>query len=330
MIIKELEQLEAKDRREQAGYDAEFQLAFYLRRAFKDDPNLLVFNNLRFEKAGDVCQIDHLILHPFGIILIESKSVTTRVQINELGEWTRSINGLESGMPSPILQAQRQGDFLHIYLEESVESLLSKRVLLGQSHFTKMPIDILVAISDSGIIDRTKSKELDCVCKAERITERIKDIYTKYLKADSVFALSLMAPFSFNQKEMSRISQFLVNAHKPKDPQTHQTEKPKIVSSPSVISAQKGAFDLNRKSRRESNKTAETQFCPGCHSQNLDIWYSYSYFFKCLDCRKNITIKNFCPTCGNLEKIRKSGIEFFSECEKCSTSKRFHQNSAIK
>jgi hypothetical protein len=91
MIIKELDRIETTDKFEQAGYRAESQLAFYLNREFKDDPLFLVFNNLRFEKAGDACQIDHLVIHRYGMIIIESKSVTTRVEVNELGEWKRLI-----------------------------------------------------------------------------------------------------------------------------------------------------------------------------------------------------------------------------------------------
>lgn len=34
----------------------------------------------------NICQIDHLVLHRYGIIIIESKSVKTQIEINELGE----------------------------------------------------------------------------------------------------------------------------------------------------------------------------------------------------------------------------------------------------
>jgi hypothetical protein len=67
MIIKELDRIETTDKFEQAGYRAESQLAFYLNREFKDDPQFLIFNNLRLEKAGDACQIDHLVLHRYGM-----------------------------------------------------------------------------------------------------------------------------------------------------------------------------------------------------------------------------------------------------------------------
>ena len=70
MIIKELEPIEPLNKLEQAGYYAESQLAFYLKREFKDDPHIRVFNNLRLQKGDDACQIDHLILHQYGMIII--------------------------------------------------------------------------------------------------------------------------------------------------------------------------------------------------------------------------------------------------------------------
>ncbi|OIP75883.1 MAG: hypothetical protein AUK48_06620 [Oscillatoriales cyanobacterium CG2_30_44_21] len=56
--------------------------------------------------------------------------------------------------------------------------------------------------------------------------------------------------------------------------------------------------------------------------------YVRNYFFKCNDCDKNTAIKAICLACGDRAKIRKSGLQFFSECEKCGTSELFHTNPA--
>lgn len=39
-------------------------------------------------------------LHRSGAVIIESKSVTSAVRINERSEWARAWNGRWSGMPS--------------------------------------------------------------------------------------------------------------------------------------------------------------------------------------------------------------------------------------
>ncbi|WP_271252551.1 nuclease-related domain-containing protein [Pseudanabaena sp. Chao 1811] len=360
MIIKELDHIEATDKFGQAGYHAESQLAFYLKREFKDDPQILVFNNLRLEKDDDACQIDHLLLHRYGMVIIESKSVTTRVEVNELGEWKRWFNNSWQGMPSPILQAQRQGKFLKDYLEDHVGDLLNKTIIGRQSHFTKMPINVLVAISDSGIINRPKNDKLDIVCKADQVATRVQAIVTEYRKKDSLFNLSLEIPYDLAKDEVLRISQFLLTQHKPakakvismkgdSTPIVSNVPPTGVGSDPNLKSITKVKPDLSQKKiisttselpqKADINhkpvvkpvvkiNPSSQNICSHCQSSNLSILYVHSYFFKCNDCDKNTAIKNICSSCGDREKIRKSGLQFFTECGKCSTSRLFHTNSS--
>ena len=355
MILKELDRIETNDKFEQAGYYAESQLAFYLKREFKDDPQFLIFNNLRLEKAGDVCQIDHLVLHKYGMVIVESKSVTTRVAVNELGEWRRQFNNIWQGIPSPILQAQRQGKFLKGYLEDHVETLLNKILFGRQAHFTKMPIDVLVAISDSGIIDRPKNDKLDIVCKADQISDKLKSIELEYRKRNNPFSLSPEIAYELSKDSMSRISQFLLTQHKPakikassidtnSKPTNNSNPPISVTEAPSVsnqIATAKPALpkkiipiapvglqqkDTSGKPAIKVVKSTSQNTCSHCQSLNLSILYVRSYFLKCNDCGKNTAIKSICPSCGDREKTRKSGLEFFAECEKCGTSRLFHVN----
>lgn len=83
MIVKELDPFIPQDKFAKAGKEAEEQMSFYLRRAFADNKNIYVFNDLCLEHEDDAAQIDHLIFHQYGVVIIESKSVTNRVEINE-------------------------------------------------------------------------------------------------------------------------------------------------------------------------------------------------------------------------------------------------------
>ena len=73
MIVKETEEIYAFDKYAQAGFAAEKQMAFYLKRGFGEDPKVLVLNGLRIVQGNDAAQIDHLLLHEYGMIIIESK-----------------------------------------------------------------------------------------------------------------------------------------------------------------------------------------------------------------------------------------------------------------
>ena len=64
-------------------------MAFYLKRYFGNNSSIHVLNNIRLELKDDAAQIDHLIIHPYGMTIIESKSVHGKVQIKEDGQWVR-------------------------------------------------------------------------------------------------------------------------------------------------------------------------------------------------------------------------------------------------
>ena len=90
MIVKSYTQTTThQDRRQRAGAAAESQMAHYLHRGFKDDPDVYVLHGLRIEDPDQpeqdgstgVCQIDHLIVHRWGMFIVESKSVTEEVQV---------------------------------------------------------------------------------------------------------------------------------------------------------------------------------------------------------------------------------------------------------
>ncbi len=206
MIVKQLDSFIPQDKFAKAAKEAEEQMSFYLRRAFADNPNIYVFNDLRLEYENDAAQIDHLIFHQYGTIIIESKSVTSQVEINEQQEWIRWFNGNKQGMSSPILQARRQGDFLKKHLNQNAEILLGKFLGL-QTYFGAMPIDVLVAISDSGIINRPQKMSLEEVYKAEQICDRVQLLLGKQQKEGYLFNLNRIGR-TFSKDEVNKIVEF--------------------------------------------------------------------------------------------------------------------------
>ncbi len=312
MVLKDTEDIQSPDKYAQAGFAAEKQMAFYLRRGFGDKPNILVLNGIRIVQGEDAAQIDHLLLHEFGIIIVESKSVSTQVLINEHGEWIRNFNGTNKGMPSPVLQAKRQGEFLKKYLQPHTEKLLKK--LLGvQMKFDKMPIDIVVAISDSGIINRPKKSldELNYVCKADRAVEKIREIIKGYRRKDSALSLSL-GPYILGKTARENISTFLIENHSPANSPA-QKEEPRKVSP---------------KAKTEYIASKSFATCKHCNGTMVDVAYGkYGYYLKCRECEKNTPIHVTCSGCGKPLRVRKQKEKFFLECKECDTSALFHKNA---
>jgi hypothetical protein len=281
MILKERDTSEHRDSGElsRAGAKAELQMAYYLRRSFGTASEILVLNDIRLEVEDEVkeaCQIDHLLIHRYGLIIVESKSVIGRISVNEREEWIRSWSGGARGMPSPVIQAHRQADLLRKALNAERDSILSK-FLFGkiQKGFGNCPIEILIAISDEGIIDRKKN--IPELFKADQVPDQIKMILERHRKAARLIGGNLNftnndGVMDFSEQECSKIAKFLMDHHYPlretvAAPLPKQKEKPKptppeLPTSPGIC-PRCGKTLVSRVARKGKNVGAQFWGCSG-------------------------------------------------------------------
>lgn len=342
MIIKENNNLVPTDKLEKAGYDAERKVAYYLKMAFGDNPNLLILNDLRvvFED-GTTAQMDHLVIHQHGIIIIESKSVAGKLQVQDDGQWVRWYSQSAGkdrsiGMPNPIKQAKLQGQTL-------------KRVLLSNSNnadtrkaLEAFPTDVLVTFSTSnGGIFIAKDKQLyPEVCPADAIDDYVNKIISNSAKN------SKAQDFSLSEANRAKLAEHLVKIHKPYQAATATADKPysklSVANTPAKVEQKISEYIVADRPKStsiigaianaiSSTFTApETKFkhaCRKCKSDKLEVRFGKNYYLKCLNCDENNRIDATCPNCKSLFKIRKDKKQFFAECSGCKTSEIFHMNS---
>lgn len=68
--------------------------------------------------------------------------------------------------------------------------------------------------------------------------------------------------------------------------------------------------------------------CRTCGGVRLHVQFGrYGYYLKCLDCDGNTPIRAGCSRCGSKERIRKSGVRFYAECDACRTSRLYWVNT---
>ena len=309
MIAKALDSFVYSNRRRQAGHDAELQLAFYLKRAFEHDQAIQVLNNLWLEAQDDAAQIDHLLIYPHGMIVVESKSVYGEVKINSQGEWSRTYRGRYQGMPSAKLQADRQVLFLQRYLEAHAKHLRSSRAT-----FEGLPLDVLVAVSDDAIIHRPQNSDLCYLVKAEQVPDQVTRLMAERLPKRGFLGFTKDG-FSFANGELSGVTAFLCNRH------TAPTSDDPLAARVEPVPPAAPAREL------PASPTAGYG-CKYCQSLDLEVRWGHSYYFKCLSCDKNTPISRVCPGCGEKERVRKAGRLFFGECAPCGRSEQFYVNPA--
>jgi hypothetical protein len=322
MILKlrDTHRSDESDRFTAAGNKAEDQMSFYLKRAFEWEPNVYVFNDLRLtDGKGDFAQFDHLVLFAKGMVIIESKSVTSKVKINKLGEWMRLWDGGWRGFASPIQQAKRQVEFLQNLLTAHKTELRGK-ILFGtlQVGFKMFPIDVLIAISDSGTIQR--EGEYPEVVKADQVVDRIRALIKK--RNVSFFSWAMKSNDedkwdSMNDDELKKLTLFMLSRHTPRP--TNAVEAVRVVEIAERIEtvalvAPTTEMPSAVKTEAPSVTVLAASKCEHCNSSRLQIKYGHNYYFSCLDCAKNTRIDLACPTCKAAARIRKERLKFFKEC----------------
>lgn len=306
MILKDKKIIYAVSPTAKAGQKQEQDVAFFLRRAFKDHKKVFVINDFKFTHNSETAQIDHLIIYPYGFVLVESKSIKGNVKVNDFEEWSRSLGSQWSGMPSPIKQVELQQKLLKELLHENRESILSKLFGIKQQSFGMRCWDNVCAISSNAIIDRENMPKSvsKYLVKTEFLVDKLKEVMK--LKDSIVKKLN---PFEtrpdFNEDELLSITSFLMSQVKQTPPTPENITEPVEPYLPVATS--------------ELTSIA----CKNCHEKSDYLVKSgrYGYFIKCNKCDTNTPLKTpcFCCTSKNT-KVSKKQTTYTLYCTECQGS----------
>lgn len=338
-------------------------MAHYLDRTFSGDEAVFVLHGLRLEDhdqleqngSPGVCQIDHLVVHRWGLFVVESKSVTEEVRIRSDGsggdEWTRVYRRREQGMPSPLRQARRQADFLRAFLQRNREDLLGRqpvgfrtivRVVVGtdQRGFRNAPIQQVIAVSDDGRIKRVGGwKEPHkpfraFVAKADLVPAKITKELEVHRRCASLTNTQMDGDYGkwvIETPEAKKVAEFLA--------ERHTNRSGARIAEPDVYPPASGPEDTGPKAtelnsslstpREVRGKTASDResaqaACRHCGSNNLEARSGrYGYYWKCDSCDENTSMPQVCSACGAKRphaRVRKAGKRYFRDCDECGTS----------
>ena len=305
MIIMDKQLVETKSANIIAGQKQEKDVAFFLRREFKNHPEVFIFNDYKFTHNEETAQIDHLILYKYGFILIESKSIAGEVKVNELGEWTRSYNSKWSGMPSPIKQVELQEKLFKEFLHHNRANILGKLLGVKQQTFNFRSWNNLCAISSKSIINREKTSQKisSIVVKSEFIIDKIIEIMNI---PTSIF--NKINPLDnrpdFREHELESIKNFLIDNVKNKSIQKIKEEEP-----------------TKKKLEPKIQKPSQYLKCKKC-SESKDITPKYGkfgYYITCNKCETNTPMKAPCIACKSKKtRVSKKKEIYTLSCLECS------------
>lgn len=345
MITKPYEQKPpAATPRLRAGAAAERQMAHYLNRRFSHDPEVHVLHDLRLvdgaqpEQDGStsgVCQIDHLLVHCWGMVIVESKAVTQEVRVRPDGsdgeEWSRVWQGRETGMASPIQQARRQAEFLRTFLDRHRAHLLGRqplglrtltKVIQGtdQRGFLHAPIQVVIAISDTGRIRRMEGWEepqqpfRTFVTKADLVPDKIGQELDRHRQGAGLFATpwDKYGLWSMEKSEAKQVAAFLAVQHMGR------------TGAPPARGNRGTRPDVRRPppTTPTGGQRTMTARCKHCDATALRAQSGrYGYYWRCSGCGKNTAMPLVCSACGTTGRqrvrVRKDGPQYIRACQAC-------------
>jgi len=334
MIIKE-KQIETMptDSRLKAGIKQEQDVAFYLRRAFKNRDDVMVFNDLRIIHDEEVAQIDHLIVTRLGFCLIESKSIKAEVNINKQGEWSRKYNGKITGFKSPIQQVGLQQKLLLALLTENIGQILDKMLGLVRQGVRGRRWESICAVSSDAVINRKYLPETlnERVVKSEFVADWVEKNMTHGEGFSAKMKKLTSTEPLFSDIELKSICDFLLGRHEPlvaaqpASPSKKSTEVATVVSEPSVVYTAvdrvevkpepKVEVEVEVEDKQQDKPSVSSMCCKGCQqSDKLTAMYGkYGYYTAC-ECGTNTSMKTPCTQCKKQMKVSKAKTEYTANC----------------
>ena len=199
MVFKELDPFYGRTQEEIAGRIAQDRMAYHLRRFFGKSQDIDVLNYLRVGSGTAVAHVDHLVLHPFGLLVVERENLVDRVQIKDDGQWLRRRNDTVTEMRSPITRAYLRALSLKAFLDKNVKQ---------KGFFEGVELDILVAVPDTNLIQWPTMGPLVEVCNADQVYERVNQRVMQCRR----FAAG---PGVLSGSERRRLAEFLRSLHRP-------------------------------------------------------------------------------------------------------------------
>lgn len=184
------------------------ETATRLRNAFKNNEDVLLLNDIRLPFDDErTINVDHVVLHSYGITLISSRAIYGKIDVNYRGEWSRSIKGREIAMQNPIELFKHVSKNLRENLMTNIDELLT-RTKGAQRTFDNMPIDVLFIQALKSTIIGTGINQSNIIF-VEALTQSINRTFVAYKKREFQMYGGLDT-FKISQSDMYAVANFLM------------------------------------------------------------------------------------------------------------------------
>jgi hypothetical protein len=340
MISKEKDPLTGRAGVDLDSHQAQIRLGKYLHEEFEADPDIHVFNQLFVLRNEQPVQIDHLIIHPFGIVILDSHSLVGDFLVDKDGRFLLRGRINAEGEPitnegsrqirSPVDRTGALVDLIAEMLRQNAAHLLNQPASVVE----QCPINILVAVADQSVV-RFAGEKPEEIYNADFIQFAAREVIQRHRRACIEMRKAGKGRGAvFTKAQMEQISFFLIVEHQSisqpalgGEDEESEAATPPIAQAPHSAEAPKETAELQTLESPNLKRA-----CSKCGSFNQVITHGrWCYQFRCRDCDKTASVNASCPTCGQRAHIRRTPQkEFYLQCPTCETSKLFYINPKAK
>lgn len=159
-----------------------YEVANRLKSAFQTNDDVIVINDAPIQVEDRIVNVDHLVLHPYGIVLVNSRSLFGRIEVNYRKQWNRVSKNRETPMENPIELYKYVTRDLREFLIKSTQEILSK-TNNNQRTFDGVPIEAWfvkapkTSIHDNGINQSN-------IIISEQLTQNINRSFSAFKKRE--------------------------------------------------------------------------------------------------------------------------------------------------
>lgn len=159
-----------------------YEVANRLKSAFQANDDVIVINDAPVQVEERIVNVDHLVLHPYGIVLVNSRSLFGRIEVNYRKQWNRVSKNRETPMENPIELFKYVTRDLRDHLIKNTQDILSK-TNNNQRTFDGVPIEAWfvkapkTSIHDNGINQSN-------IIISEQLTQNINRSFSAFKKRE--------------------------------------------------------------------------------------------------------------------------------------------------
>lgn len=158
------------------GWLGERRVRSALRRQFSR-PDCWLFNNLLLPTKDGSTQLDHLLIIPQGIFVIETKNMQGLISGGgQDRDWTQEIGGRTRSFQNPLRQNYKHTKTLRELLDISEQHVFSLVVFVGSSSFSAAMPDNVIDLDGLVACIASKKKRLFSAAQAAALAKAVQTV----------------------------------------------------------------------------------------------------------------------------------------------------------